>query len=183
VSPVLAPLLAAVTSALTIGQAAPDFAATALDGTPVSLSDALASHRAVVVMFLSTVCPYANYFAEHIRDLDSEYRPKGVLFLGVNSNPFETAEEMIESARRNGYRFPYIRDADARIAELLGADRTPEAFLLDAEGKLRYHGWVRSKLLSPDLQRALDAVLAGKPVRLAETKSFGCAIERSKRAR
>ena len=172
--------LASAAPAMALGQAAPDFTATALDGTPVSLSEAVRSHRAVVVLFLSTVCPYASYFAEHIRELDREYQTKSVWFVGVNSNQFETAEETIEHARSHGYRFPFIRDGYARIADLFGASRTPEAFLLDAEGKLRYHGWVRSKLLSSDLQRALDAVLAGKPVRLAETKSFGCAIDRFK---
>lgn len=70
------------------------------------------------------------------------------------------------------------RDEGARIADLLGARRTPEAFLVDAGGRLRYHGWVKSKLGSPDLQRALEAVLSGKPVRLTETKPFGCAIDR-----
>ena len=172
--------LALAPSALGLGQAAPDFSATALDGRRVSLGEAVRSHRAVVVLFLSTVCPYARYFADHVSDLDRTYGPKGVLFVGVNSNQFETAEETIESARDHDYAFPIIRDQGASIADLFGAGRTPEAFLLDAEGKLRYRGWVRSKLLSPDLQRGLDAVLAGKPVRLAETKAFGCTIDRPK---
>ena len=175
--------LALAAPALGLGQPAPDFSATALDGTRVSLGQAVRSHRAVVVLFLSTVCPYANYFADHVAELDRTYGPKGVLFVGVNSNQFETAEEMIESARDRGHVFPIVRDGDASIANLFGARRTPEAFLLDAEGRLRYHGWVRSKLLSPDLQRALDAVLEGKSVRLAETKPFGCAIDRPKASR
>ena len=168
---------------MTLGQAAPGFSAPALDGTQVSLPEALRSHRAVAVLFLSTVCPYANSFAGHIADLNRVYGPKGVLFVGVNSNQFETAEEMPESAREHDHRFPLIRDGDARIADLFGAGRTPEAYLFDSEGKLRYHGWVRSKLLSPDLQRALDAVLAGRRVRLAETRAFGCAIDRPRPVR
>ena len=175
--------LALAPSALGLGQAAPDFSATALDGRRVSLGEAVRSHRAVVVLFLSTICPYAEYFADHVAELDRTYGPKGVFFVGVNSNQFETAEETIESARDHGYAFPIIRDERSGIADLFGARRTPEAFLLDAEGKLRYHGWVRSKLLSPDLQRGLDAVLEGKRVRLAETKAFGCAIDRQKAPR
>lgn len=175
--------LALAAPALGLGEPTPDFSATALDGTRVSLGEAVRSHRAVVVLFLSTVCPYANYFADHVGELDRTYGPKGVLFVGVNSNQFETPEEVIESARDRGHGFPMIRDGDASIADLFGARRTPEAFLLDAGGNLRYHGWVRSKLLSPDLQRALDAVLEGKPVRLARTKPFGCAIDRAKAPR
>ena len=175
--------LALAAPALGLGERVPDFSATALDGTRVSLAEAVRSHRALVVLFLSTVCPYANYFADHVAELDRTYGPQGVLFVGVNSNQFETAEEMIESARDRGHGFPMIRDRGASIADLFGARRTPEAFLLDAEGMLRYHGWVRSKHLSPDLQRALDAVLEGRPVRLAQTKPFGCAIDRPKAPR
>jgi hypothetical protein len=89
--------------------------------------------------------------------------------------------EMLAHARERGHRFPIVRDGEARIADLFGARRTPEAFLVDGGGRLRYHGWVQSKLRSPDLQRALDAVLAGNQVRLAETKAFGCTIDRPKR--
>lgn len=178
-----AAVLAGARPGMTLGQAAPGFSAAALDGTEVSLPEALRGHRAVVVLFLSTVCPYANSFAGHISELDREYGPKGVRFVGVNSNQFESAEDMIESAREHGQGFPMIRDGDARIADLFGAARTPEAYLFDSEGKLRYHGWVRSKLLSPDLQRALDAVLAGRRVRLAETAAFGCTIDRPKPGR
>ncbi|HEY3171917.1 MAG TPA: peroxiredoxin, partial [Thermoanaerobaculia bacterium] len=66
-----------------------------------------------------------------------------------------------------------------RIAALLGARRTPEVFVLDQEGKLRYHGRIASKISSPDLKKALDALLEGRTVRPAETKAFGCAIPRS----
>jgi peroxiredoxin len=130
------------------------------------------------VVFLSTVCPYANYFSKHIAELGRRHRD--VLFVGVDSNQFETAEEVAEHAKEHGLAFPVVWDEGARVADLLGAKLTPEAFLVDAQGRLRYHGWVQSKLRSPDLQRALDAVLGGKAVRLAETKAFGCAIDRKR---
>ena len=161
-----------------IGGTLPDFQATALDGRVVTLSEAVSDHKAVVVLFTSTVCPYARYSREHIRELSVGYETKSVLFVAIDSNQFESAEETLEMARESGYAFPVIRDDGARIANLLGAKSTPEAFLVDGKGHLRYRGWVRSKLLSPDLQRALDAVLEDKPVRLAETKAFGCAIDR-----
>lgn len=161
-----------------IGETVPDFSALALDGTAISLHDALRTHRVVVVLFLSTVCPYANYFGDHVGRLAERYRPEGVLFLGVNSNQFETAEEIVENAKAHGQTFPIIRDAHASIADRLGASCSPEAYVVDQEGTLRYHGWIQSKLRSPDLQRAVDAVLSGKPVRLANTKAFGCAIDR-----
>jgi hypothetical protein len=72
-----------------------------------------------------------------------------------------------------------VKDDEHAIAERLGARATPEAFLVDSEGRLRYRGWVKSRQESPDLQRALDAVLAGRPVRRPETKAFGCAVDRA----
>jgi peroxiredoxin len=163
-----------------IGAPVPDFTATSLDGARISLAEAARGHKAVVVLFLSTACPYAEFFADHIRDLDAAYRTRGVLFIGVNSNRFETTDEMREDAREHGHAFPLVRDEDARIANLVGAGRTPEAFLVDGEGRLRYHGWVKSKQRSPDLERAIEAVLAGRKVRRAETKPFGCAIDRAR---
>lgn len=161
-----------------IGQPLPPFEAKALSGEPFSLEAATREHKAVVVLFTSTVCPYANYFAAHVRELSESYGPRGVLFVGVNSNNWESREEIADHARERRFAFPIIKDEGHVIADRLGADRTPEAFLVDATGRLRYRGWVKSKQESPDLQRALDAVLEGRPVRRPVTKAFGCAVDR-----
>lgn len=166
-------------SAVSIGRVLPDFEGQTLDGQTVSLRAALGGRKAVVVLFLSTVCPYANYFAGHLRNLAESYGPRGVLFIGVNSNNWEPRNEVVEHARQRGLTFPIIKDEGHVIADRLGAERTPEAFLVDQTGTLRYRGWVKSKQESPDLQRALDAVLDGKPVRRPLTKAFGCAVDRS----
>jgi len=163
---------------VSIGGVLPEFEGLSLEGRPVSLRAGLADHKAVVVLFLSTVCPYANYFAGHIRELADSYGPRGVLFVGVNSNNWESRQEIIDHTRERGFAFPMIKDEGHVIADRLGADRTPEAFLVDATGRLRYRGWVKSKQESPDLQRALDAVLEGRPVRRSVTKAFGCAVDR-----
>ena len=103
---------------------------------------------------------------------------RGVLFLGVNSGRIESAAEALAHARDHGHAFPIAKDPESRVAQLLGASRTPEVFVLDGDGRLRYHGRVASKIASPDLKNALDALLAGRPVKPAETKAFGCAIPR-----
>jgi hypothetical protein len=99
--------------------------------------------------------------------------------VGVNSGPLETAEEARSHALEHGHRFDIIKDPDDRIADLFDARRTPEVFLLDSRGLLRYHGRIASKISSPDLKSAIEAFLAGRPIRPAETKAFGCAIPRS----
>jgi peroxiredoxin len=163
-----------------IGATILDFEATSLQGEPVSLKAAVARHQTVVVLFLSSVCPYVKYFASHLRELHERYGPRGVLFVGVDSNRWETKDEVAELAQQRGFAFPMIKDEGHAIADLLGARATPEAFLVDSEGRLRYRGWVKSRQESPDLQHALDAVLEGRPVRRSETKAFGCAVDRSR---
>jgi peroxiredoxin len=163
---------------LRIGRTIPEFEATTLGGQSLSLKSALEGHKALVVLFLSTMCPYARYFASHLRELDERYGPRGVLFVGVNPNRWESKAELAEYARQSGYTFPIIKDDSGAIAALLGASATPEAFLVDSEGKLRYRGWVKSRQEAPDLQRAIDDVLEGRPVRRPQTKAFGCAVDR-----
>jgi peroxiredoxin len=165
-------------AALEIGAVAPDFAMTTLEGRWFSLAEAQKTHSGVVILFISTICPYSNYYNDLIRDMSSEFAKRNVLFVGVNSGGLETAEEMRAHAREHGHEFDIIRDADSRIAGLLDARRTPEAFLMDSTGTLRYHGRIASKISSPDLKAAIDAFLTGRPIHPAETKAFGCAIPR-----
>jgi peroxiredoxin len=164
---------------LAIGAVAPDFGMTTLDGRRFSLAEAKKTHSGVVILFLSTICPYSNYYNDLIRDMASEFAKRNVLFVGVNSGGLETAEEMRAHAREHGHAFDIIRDPDSRIAELLDARRTPEAFLVDSTGTLRYHGRIASKISSPDLKSAIEALLAGQAIHPAETKAFGCAISRN----
>lgn len=161
-----------------IGAELPDFEAATLGGEPLSLAAALAGQKAVVVVFLSTVCPYANLFSDHVRELDERYGPRGVRFIGVNSNGWESKGEVAEDVRRRGFLFPFVKDESHALARLLGARATPEAFVIDAGRRLRYRGWVKSRQESPDLQRAIEDVVSGRRVRRPETKAFGCAIDR-----
>jgi peroxiredoxin len=163
---------------LRIGDAAPDVQAVTLDGSAFSLAKAVHEHNAVVIMFLSTVCPYSNFHSDRIRELSRELSPKGVLFVGVNSNRTETPEEVVSHARAHGHVFPFIKDHGNKIANFLGAQLTPEVFVFDRQGRLRYHGRIESKYRSPDLKNALEAILGDRPVRVAEAKAFGCAITR-----
>jgi thiol-disulfide isomerase/thioredoxin len=165
-------------AAVNVGDRLPNFEATSLTAEPFSTRTALPQHKAVVVLFLSTVCPFVNRFAPHLRELDRTYGPQGVLFVGVNSNNWEPPDEVAEHARERGFQFVMIKDIGHVIADRLDADRTPEAFLVDSEGTLRYRGWVKSKQDSPDLKRAIEAVLRGRPVTRPRTKAFGCAVDR-----
>jgi peroxiredoxin len=175
-------LLANTVSALEIGTAVPGFSGKTVQGSTFSLTEAQKNHRAIVLIFRSTLCPYSNYYNDLLRKMTTEYGRKGVLLLAVHSDRWETEADIRNHAAKYGHMFPIIRDPDGRLARLLDARRTPEVFVVDADGRLRYHGRVASKIGTPDMRNALDALLAGRPINPAVTKAFGCSIDRSSEA-
>ena len=168
-----------------IGGAAPDFTLpAAADGRPVTLKALLGGNKAVTVMFIATKCPVSNAYNERMAALAKEYAPRGIAFVGINSNKAEPASEAAEHAAKQGFPFPVVKDDGNRVADLYGAQKTPEVFVLDPKGTLLYHGRIDESsddpkgVKSPDLRNALDAILGARPVPVAETKAFGCTIKR-----
>jgi peroxiredoxin len=167
-----------------VGSPAPQFTLTTVDGKTFSLTEAARSHKAVIVMFIATKCPYSNAYNARMRDLAAAYEKQGILFAGINSNKTEPAEEVIAHAKQHGFAFPIMKDPGNKVADLYDARHTPEIFVVDPEGKLRYHGRIdenyenASRVTSPDLKNALDAILGGHAIAKAETKAFGCSIKR-----
>ncbi|MFQ5701301.1 MAG: redoxin domain-containing protein, partial [Acidobacteriota bacterium] len=120
---------------------------------------------------------------ERMVALAEEYQAKGFRFLGINSNRAEDADAMRDHARRHDWSFPVLKDAGNVIADRLGASVTPEAFVIDRSGVLRYHGRIDDSqdpagVTREDLHDALEAILAGKEVAKKEAKAFGCSIKR-----
>ena len=165
-----------------IGASAPDFQLTTIDGKPFSLSSAAKAHKAVVLMFISTQCPYSNAYNDQMKDLANAYASKGVLFAGINSNKSEDTAAAVAHAKSHGHTFPIMKDPSNKVADLYDAKRTPEVYVIDPEGKLRYHGRItedhENPASTPDLKNALDSFLTGKPIARTETKAFGCTIKR-----
>ncbi|HZI66876.1 MAG TPA: thioredoxin family protein [Thermoanaerobaculia bacterium] len=174
---------AAVAEAPAIGTAAPDFQLTTLDGKPFSLASAAKENKAVVLMWISTQCPYSNAYNAQMKDMANAYASKGVLFVGINSNKTEDLVKAVAHAKKNGHTFPILKDPSNKVADLYDAQRTPEVFVVDSTGKLRYHGRITENhedaSSSPDLKNALDALLSGRTVEKTVTKAFGCTIKRA----
>ena len=176
---------AAPAADLKVGAPTPDFTLpSASDGKMVALKDLLAKNKAVAVIFVATKCPVSNAYNERMAALAKEYAPRGIAFVGINSNKAEAAPEVAQHAAKNGFGFPVVKDEGNRVADLYGAQKTPEIFVLDGKGTLVYHGRIDETsddpegVKSPDLRNALGAILGGKPVPTAETKAFGCTIKR-----
>ena len=172
----------AVAEAPAIGAVAPDFQLTTIDGKSFSLSSAAKDHKAVVLMFISTQCPFSNAYNEQMKALADAYAARGVLFAGINSNKSEDTAAALAHAKAHGHTFPIMKDPNNKVADLYDARRTPEVYVIDPEGKLRYHGRITENhedpASSPDLKNALESFLAGKPIARTETKAFGCTIKR-----
>ncbi|MFY9551160.1 MAG: thioredoxin family protein [Thermoanaerobaculia bacterium] len=168
-----------------IGAAAPTFQLTGIDGKSFSLADATKANKAVVLVFIATKCPYSNAYNDRMKQMADDFAKKGVLFVGINSNNTEPVEEVKSHAKEHGFGFTILKDPGNKVADLYDAKRTPEAFIVDKDGKVRYHGRIdenyedASKVTSPDLKNAVDALTAGHAVAKAETKAFGCTIKRA----
>ena len=167
------------------GDAAPRYELPDTDGRRWSLTDDQAP--ATVVVFTCNHCPYALAWHDRIADAARDYAGRGVRFLAINSNdgeryPHDSYEAMQQRVAGEDWPMPYLHDAGQDVARVFGAQTTPDVFVLDAAGVLRYRGAPDSDHDDPSLRAqwlrdALDSVLVGAVPERASTKPVGCSIK------
>ena len=154
---------------------------------PRSLDD-FSNKKAFVLAFTTTSCPVVQRYLPVLKQLEKEYRGKGVQFLAINVGPDDTILELAAQAVRFEMEFPFVKDFDGGCVRTLGVQRTPEVAVLDGRRMLRYRGRIddqyrlggtRESAGHHDLKDALDAILAGKEVPTRETPVDGCLITAS----
>lgn len=178
---------------LPIGASLPDFSLPGIDGRTHKASE-YAGARALAIVFESNHCPVSQLYEGRIEKLYADYRRKGVTLVAINPNNAKSVRldelgytdvtdslpEMKLRAKLRGIDWPYLYDGETQaVSTKFGAVATPHIFIFDQQRKLRYQGRIddnqREDLVkSQDARNALDAVLAGRPVPVAETKAFGC---------
>lgn len=167
----------------------PDFSAKTFRGQPWSLQEQDA--EIIVLAFLGTECPLARLYGPRLQQLQEEFADRGVAIVGVNSNRQDSVTEITAWATRHEIRFPVLKDAGNRVADLVQAERTPEVVLLDADRNIRYRGRIddqylvgrsRNEVRRKDLAIAIQEVLAGKDVTVDQTQALGCHIGRVKKS-
>jgi peroxiredoxin len=141
--------------------------------------------KAIVFLFTATDCPISNRYAPEVQRLYREFASKGVRFWLVYPNPAESADAIREHEKSFGYPADALRDPKQTLAKLSKATVTPEAAVF-AGGRLVYHGRIDDRIVDlglerpaptiHDLDEALTAVLAGKPVAHPVTQAVGCFI-------
>lgn len=161
------------------GQPAPAFSLASLDGKKVALAGLLKENKAVAVVFIGARCPYSKAYDTRLVALAGELRDVALVAIAPNAD--ESLEELKEHARRKGYPFAVLHDADQATSDAWGAQKTPEAFLIGKDGRVVYHGRIDddtegTQVHRRDLKLAIDEYLANGKVQVAETRAFGCAI-------
>lgn len=150
---------------------------------PRSLAD-LGPAEAVVLVFTAGGCPLVERYLPRLGALEREFRPRGAVFLGVNASPDSVLEAAAQGITPE-VDFHFVKDFGGRVVEAVGATRTPQVVVLDAEHVLRYRGRIDSQYRlggarpnrgREDLREALEDVLAGRAVRVPETPVDGCPI-------
>jgi peroxiredoxin len=165
-----------------IGATIEDFSLPDVDNNDRSLKS-LAGKNGTVLLFIAVQCPVSNAYNERMEKLAADYKAKGIAVVGINSNAAEGATAVKAHAAEHKLSFPILKDPGNKIADRLGATVTPEAYFLDANNKLVYHGRIdnsrnAAQVESNDLRNALDSALAGKAIEKTEAKAFGCSIKR-----
>jgi len=175
--------------ALALGKTAP-LAETKMknvDGKEISITQAKGT-KGTLVVFTCNHCPWAKAWHARIVSLGNKSVKRGIGVIAINSNdpaayPEDDFATMQSNAKKSKMGFPYAVDATSDVARAFGATRTPEAFLFDAKGLLVYHGAIDDNAHQPDqvkvhyLEEAVNALLDGKEITLAETKALGCGIK------
>jgi peroxiredoxin len=172
---------------LEIGEKAIDFNLPATDGKNYSLSS-FDDAKYLVVFFTCNHCPYVLGSDEVTRQTAEKYIPKGVMFVGINSNsentyPDDGFEPMKKRMEEQRFPWKYLRDESQEVALAYGALRTPHFYVFDENRKLVYTGRGVdnprdiSKMTVNDLERALGELTSGRPVSLQVTNPIGCNVK------
>lgn len=166
-----------------IGAIIEEFSLPDTDGKDHSLAS-LRGKNGTVLMFIAVQCPVSNAYNERMEKLAQDYKARGINVVGINSNVSEPADAVKAHAASHKLTFVILKDSGNKIADALGATKTPEAYFLDPSNKLLYHGRIDNnkdiaQVNTSELRLALDAALAGKPIEKTTAMAFGCTIKRA----
>jgi peroxiredoxin len=191
VAGVMLPLSSTAQSAR-VGDPAPTFTATDSHGKAESLDQYRG--KFVVLEWHNQGCPYSrkHYVSGNMQALQKEWTGKGVVWFTVISSA-PGAQGYVSASQENDYLAQMhavptaaLLDPDGKIGRLYNAKTTPEMYVIDPAGKLIYTGAIDNRP-TPDTEDikgadnyvndALTAAMAGKPVAMPYTRSYGCSVK------
>jgi len=174
-----------------VGEKAPNFTLVDVEGVEHTLSEYTEKGQTVVLEWFNPDCPFVKkYYRKDtgtMNALASEFKDQGVTWLRINSareGHSTTGEARLSKAvKQYNLQTPILLDYKGEVGRTYGAKRTPEMYVVDSEGVLRYHGSMCSDKGGTNIgeeifvRSAIEAVLAGETVATSETKAFGCSIK------
>ncbi len=175
----------AETKTVKLNEPVPDFSVTDIDGEPLHLSNWKGNLG--LLFFADLSCPCVQAYSGRMQALQQEYSAQGLQIAYVFSDAKDDLKGIRTLAENEKYTWRSIRDADQKLMNMFNVQCTTEAFLIDGEGILRYHGRVDDSTFEPgkaksqDLENALVSVLKNEPVKIAETQAYACTIPRLKK--
>ena len=159
-----------------------------ISGVEVSFKDAQ-KKNGLLVMFSCNTCPVVKRYQSRTMEVCKYALGNDIGVVLLNSNEAtrgdgDSYDDMKKYAKEQAYYFNYVEDKNSVMADAFGANRTPECFLFDKNGKLVYHGAIDDNASGPDQVTrkhaivAIDEMVAGKDITQKETRSVGCTIKR-----
>jgi peroxiredoxin len=175
------------------GTIAPDFNLKNVTGETVSFNS-FKEAKGYILVFTCNTCPVARKYEQRVIALNAKYAPMGYPVIAINTNdpeasPGDSFDEMVEKAKTNKYKFPYLFDEGQKATNAYGARNTPTIFLVknSKDGNIIvYTGAIDN---DPEdeksgrinyVQQAVMAVQEGKDPAIASTKAIGCSVKRKK---
>ncbi|MCD8482807.1 MAG: redoxin domain-containing protein [Verrucomicrobia bacterium] len=184
-------LPAGLIAQVNVGDTAPDFTLTDLQGVEHSLSDFRG--KTVVLEFANPNCPFVVKFYRvgAMQRFQKEAAEKGVVWLVVNPTVYShqdylNHEQSVAWVEEHNVKVPWMINRNSSVARLYGAARTPEMFIINGEGTIVYMGAIDSisSANSADIERATNYVMqalgelkAGQPISNPRTRPYGCTIK------
>lgn len=178
-----------------VGDKAPGFELKGIDGEMYSFDNIKDANgetpKGFVVTFTCNTCPYAVMYEDRLIELHNKLAPQGYPVVAIQPNDPEVKEgdsftAMQERAADKGFPFHYLMDEGQKIYPQYGASRTPEIYLIDADGVLRYHGAIddnaqdASAVTVNYVEKAVEALENGQDPDPADVKAIGCTIKTKK---
>lgn len=132
-------------SSISINRYAPDFELPGTDGAVHHLSRYLETFRAVGVVMLNNSCPQVRLYLDRLKQIQSDFQEQGFTLIGINASddrqfPEDSFAKMKTFLSDCNLNFPYLRDVTQEVAQGFAAETTPEVFLIDRSGLIRYRG-------------------------------------------
>lgn len=127
------------TYAANVGDAAPDFSATALDGKKISYSADLKGKKPVYLIFWATWCPVCKKELPQVKELHKRLGDR-IEFIGINVGINEMEEDVKGYIKKNGLDFKMVFDKDTKISRSFGVMGTPTQLIIDRSGTAQYRG-------------------------------------------